>query len=213
MVYIANVLLTFVSWQYWLLLTLHATDPRFRQSERERGGEKDSHACICLNVQVKSDNYSHEHERLSLHTITCSHYTTFCSSLYSHRLHHLFLSSYSSYCPAPIVLQLLGQFRWNLMYYWDWLVWWNSFSFSFFPHLIHIQGRRSLLMWLHQKTLMVACIMDRFLSNLAWWQRLLDSTFWCQCVGSLPSFQILVVSEVENCSHFLANFSTNLNEI
>ena len=74
--------------------------------------------------------------------------------------------------------KVFNQFGYNLVYCWDLLVWWNSYSF-YFIHAI-FKGTPTYLISL-KRPLMVVCIQifaDQFVSNLVWWYRLQSCTCW-----------------------------------
>ena len=101
--------------------------------------------------------------------------------------------------------KVCDRFTRNLVYCWDLLVWWTSFS----CHPFSIQRREPYLCdFVKKKPITLVCIqtcIDQFLSNLLWWYHLIS--FWWR-----PSFKVSVLWEIKNISvHILRNFAIDLN--
>ena len=116
---------------------------------------------ICLNKEnkcfstdcIKKLLYSHAFGCLQMELIQTWHDDRYyCTLHFDTSLTYLELDSRSQVQESKIFcdnyLQVFNRFEWNLIYYWELLVWWTSYSFKlFFQHWMEI----ALLVWFHKK--------------------------------------------------------------
>ena len=105
--------------------------------------------------------------------------------------------------------KIYNPFARNLVYCWDLLAWWISYSLYLAFSVYKGENPAYVILYL-KKALMLACIQtftDQFFSDLVWWLRPLSSTCWYQFGWAWPSFKVTVVWEVKNlCTHFFQKF-------